>query len=142
MGLTTYGRCGLVLSGINEGGNLGADFYHAGTVGRRPRRGLSRPGRSSQVCTIARRICLSIGSKAADWIAPILRDLIARPLACRGFGISNPAASLTGQSGPGSGFLAHSIPRHCPSGFVQEGKDIGITIGDSHSRGGRARPPT
>jgi 5'-nucleotidase len=67
-----------VLSGINAGGNLGADVYHSGTVAAVREAVLyDKPG-------IALSQYLKRGlpldwDRAAAWVVPVLRDLMARP---------------------------------------------------------------
>jgi 5'-nucleotidase len=82
--------CGLglevdwVLSGINAGGNLGADVYHSGTVAAvREAALLGRPGIS--LSQYRRRDRDFDWDRAARWVAPLLRDLLARPIPPRAF---------------------------------------------------------
>src|SRR5205807_1792655 len=67
-----------VLSGINAGGNLGADVWHSGTVAAVreavlhgwPGIALSQYHRKGRPINWAR---------ASAWVVPVLRDLMARP---------------------------------------------------------------
>jgi len=67
-----------ILSGINAGGNLGADVHHSGTVAAvreavlhgRPGIALSHYHRRGQTLD---------WQQAAAWVVPVLRDLLARP---------------------------------------------------------------
>lgn len=67
-----------VLSGINAGGNLGADVYHSGTVAAVREAVLHGwPGIAlSQYCK--RGLPLD-WERAAAWVAPLLQDLMSRP---------------------------------------------------------------
>lgn len=68
-----------VLAGINHGGNLGADVFMSGTVAA-VREGVlhGRPGIA--VSHYHRKGIDPIDwSRAARWLAPILKDLVARP---------------------------------------------------------------
>ncbi len=67
-----------VLSGLNEGGNLGADVYHSGTVAA-VREGVlhGRPGIAlSHYHKTGRDIDWP---RAARWLAPLLADLMCQP---------------------------------------------------------------
>lgn len=67
-----------VLSGINAGGNLGADVYHSGTVAAvREAVLLGRPGIA--LSHYRKRGMDYDWNRASRWIAAILRDLMDRP---------------------------------------------------------------
>lgn len=73
-----------VLSGINEGGNLGADIHISGTVAAIREAVLhGRPGIA--VSHYKRKELEIRWDEAAGWAAPILADLISRPLPTGGF---------------------------------------------------------
>jgi 5'-nucleotidase len=66
-----------VLSGINEGGNLGADVYRSGTVAAvREAALLGRPGIA--VSQYRRRDSAADWSRAARWTADVVRLLLAQ----------------------------------------------------------------
>lgn len=67
-----------VVSGINHGGNLGVDVYHSGTVAAvREAVFHGKPGIA--VSHYRRKDTEFDWQQAADWVAPILSDLIGRP---------------------------------------------------------------
>jgi 5'-nucleotidase len=67
-----------VLSGINAGGNLGADVYHSGTVAAVREAVLhGRPGIA--VSQYRKKGCVIDWQRAAAWVTPLLRDLLAQP---------------------------------------------------------------
>jgi 5'-nucleotidase len=67
-----------VLSGINAGGNLGADVYHSGTVAAVREAVLhGRPGIA--VSQYRRRGVPIEWQRAVSWVTPILRDLLVQP---------------------------------------------------------------
>jgi 5'-nucleotidase len=67
-----------VLSGINAGGNLGADVYHSGTVAAVREAVLhGRPGIA--VSQYIKRTLPLDWARAAAWLTPVLRELISRP---------------------------------------------------------------
>src|SRR5262245_37678408 len=68
---------GWVLSGINAGGNLGADVWHSGTVAAVREAALhGLPGIA--LSHYHRRGLDYDWDRAADWVLPLLRDLMAR----------------------------------------------------------------
>jgi 5'-nucleotidase len=67
-----------ILSGINAGGNLGADIWHSGTVAA-VREGVLH-GRPGIALSHYHRTGMEYDwDRAAAWVLPLLRDLIARP---------------------------------------------------------------
>jgi len=67
-----------VLSGINQGGNLGADVWHSGTVAAVREAVLhGRPGIA--VSQYRRKGAEFDWQRAAGWLTPLLADLLARP---------------------------------------------------------------
>jgi 5'-nucleotidase len=74
-----------VLSGINHGGNLGIDTYYSGTVAAvREAVFMGKPGIA--VSQYHRRGVDPLDwPRAVRWVAPVLQDLIVRPLAAGSF---------------------------------------------------------
>lgn len=67
-----------VLSGINAGGNLGADVYHSGTIAAVREAVLhGKPGIA--VSHYRGKGMAFDWTQAAEWIAPLLREILARP---------------------------------------------------------------
>jgi 5'-nucleotidase len=67
-----------VLSGINAGGNLGADVYHSGTVAAVREAVLH--GRPGIAFSQYRKKTLACDwNRAAGWVVPLLKDLLRRP---------------------------------------------------------------
>jgi 5'-nucleotidase len=67
-----------VLSGINAGGNLGADVWHSGTVAA-VREGVLH-GRPGIALSHYHRSGLELDwERATDWVLPVLRELMAQP---------------------------------------------------------------
>jgi 5'-nucleotidase len=69
---------GWVLSGINSGGNLGADVYHSGTVAA-VREAVLHGFPGIALSQYIRRGMPVDWRQATAWLVPLLRDLIARP---------------------------------------------------------------
>jgi 5'-nucleotidase len=67
-----------VLSGINAGGNLGADIHHSGTVAA-VREAVLHGRRGIAVSYYRRRGMDFSWDEAVAWVKPLLADLIARP---------------------------------------------------------------
>jgi 5'-nucleotidase len=71
---------GWVLSGINEGGNLGADIHHSGTVAAVREAALH--GLPGVAVSHYRKKGQAIDwGQAVAWAVPVLRDLLAQPTA-------------------------------------------------------------
>jgi 5'/3'-nucleotidase len=68
-----------VLSGINEGGNLGADVYYSGTIAA-VREAVLHGWPGIAVSHYVRKDLRVDWLRAARWIAPLLTELIARPV--------------------------------------------------------------
>lgn len=67
-----------VLSGINAGGNLGADVYHSGTVAAA--REAILHGKPAIAVSHYRGKNMNFDwNQAAAWIAPLLREILSRP---------------------------------------------------------------
>jgi 5'-nucleotidase len=69
---------GWVLSGINNGGNLGADVWHSGTVAA-VREAVLHGWPGIAVSQYRKRGRGIDWSRAARWVTPLVADLIARP---------------------------------------------------------------
>ena len=67
-----------VLSGINAGGNLGADVWHSGTVAA-VREAVLHGWPGVALSHYHRRGCALDWRRAGAWVVPLLRDLLARP---------------------------------------------------------------
>src|SRR5688572_24788840 len=68
-----------VLSGINHGGNLGADVYYSGTVAA-VREAVLHGWPGIALSHYVRTGMEVDWERAAKWVAPILADLMARPI--------------------------------------------------------------
>jgi 5'-nucleotidase len=73
-----------VLSGVNAGGNLGADVYHSGTVAA-VREAALHGVRGVALSHYFRRGAIPDWARAARWVLPVLRDLLNRPHAAGTF---------------------------------------------------------
>jgi 5'-nucleotidase len=69
---------GLVLSGINHGGNLGADVYYSGTVAA-VREAVLHGGTGVALSHYRKRGMEYDWPRASGWSARVLADLLARP---------------------------------------------------------------
>ena len=68
----------VVLSGINEGGNLGADVHHSGTVAAVREAALH--GRAGIAVSQYRKRGLEVDwSRGVRWLRPVVADLLRRP---------------------------------------------------------------
>src|SRR5262245_31164807 len=67
-----------VLSGINAGGNLGADVWHSGTVAA-VREAVLHGWPGIALSQYRKRGLPVDWQRATAWVAPVLRDLLARP---------------------------------------------------------------
>ena len=120
-----------VLSGINAGGNLGADIHHSGTVAAVREAVLH--GLPGIALSHYQRKGLTIDwERAAAWILPVLRELLAQPLPPGNFwNINLP------HPGPvkGSPEVVHCAvdPAPLPLSFRLEG-DLFHYNGDYHQR--------
>ncbi|MDB6174033.1 MAG: 5/3-nucleotidase SurE [Chthoniobacteraceae bacterium] len=68
-----------VLSGINHGGNLGADVYYSGTVAA-VREGVLHGWPGVALSHYRRKNIELDWERAAGWVATVLRELIRRPI--------------------------------------------------------------
>jgi 5'-nucleotidase len=120
-----------ILSGINAGGNLGADVYHSGTVAA-VREGVlhGRPGIAWSL--YRQRDCPPDWDRAARWVFPVLRDLMAQPWKPGLFWNVNLPHLATGEPDPEVVFCPlDSNP--LPISFHQEG-DFWHYAGNYHLR--------
>jgi len=120
-----------VLAGINAGGNLGADVYHSGTVAAVREAVLhGRPGIAvSQYHKKGRPIDWR---QAADWVTPLLRELLAQPWTPGTFWNINLPHLEIGAPRPDVVYCPLD-PRPLPLSFRQEG-DWHHYSGDYHQR--------
>jgi 5'-nucleotidase len=72
------GKAGWVLSGINAGGNLGADVYHSGTVAA-VREAVLHGWPGIALSQYRRKDRPFDWERAAEWTVRVLRDLFRRP---------------------------------------------------------------
>lgn len=74
---------GLVLSGINAGGNLGADVHRSGTVAAAREAALH--GRPAVAASLYVRRNMADWSRAAAWLEGVLTTVVGRPVAAGEF---------------------------------------------------------
>ncbi len=127
--------CDWVLSGINAGGNLGADVHVSGTVAAvREAVLLGKPGIA--LSHYKRRDRDFDWDRAARWALPLLRDLLARPLLPGSFWNVN-LPHLGPEAADPAVVFCPLDSRPLPVLFRREG-DHFVYAGDYH---GRARDP-
>jgi 5'-nucleotidase len=120
-----------VLSGINSGGNLGADVYHSGTVAAAREGALHRkPGVA--LSQYRRRGAEVEWGRASAWALAVLRDLLARPLPPGGFWNVNLPHLDAGTVDPPA-VVCPLDPGPLPLGFHRDG-DWFAYNGDYHQR--------
>jgi 5'-nucleotidase len=120
-----------VLSGINAGGNLGADIYHSGTVAA-VREAVLHGLPGIALSHYIRRGWPVDWEQAAVWLLPVLRDLLARPLPAGSFWNVN-LPHLDAGAGPPEVTFCAVDPGPLPLSFRQEG-DLLHYDGDYHQR--------
>jgi 5'-nucleotidase len=124
-----------VLSGINAGGNLGADVHHSGTVAA-VREAVLHGFPGIAVSHYIRRGVPLDWSRASQWIIPILRDLMAQPWQEGSFwNINLPHLEAAG--GEPETVVCPLDPTPLPLSFREVG-DVLHYNGDYHGR--RRRP--
>ncbi len=124
-----------VLSGINAGGNLGADVWHSGTVAAVREAVLH--GLTGVAVSHYRRKGMEVDwARAAAWVAPLLRELLARPRRPGAFWNVNLPHLGPGAPPPEVVFCPLD-PEPLPLSFRREG-DLFHYDGDYHQR--RRRP--
>ncbi len=120
-----------VLAGINAGGNLGADVFHSGTVAAVREAVIhGRPGIA--VSHYRRQGRSADWRRARAWVAPILRDLIARPYQTGTFWNVNLPSLDPDDPEPDVVFCPLDA-NPLPLSFVQEGEVFRYN-GDYHTR--------
>ena len=125
------GRPFWVLSGVNEGGNLGTDVHHSGTVAAvreaalhgLPGVAFSQYRRKGVPCDWRR---------TAAWVRPVLRDLLARPLTPGAFWNVN-FPNLNPDSPDPECVFCPLDPFPLPLSYRQEGELLRYN-GDYHGR--------
>jgi 5'-nucleotidase len=120
-----------VLSGINAGGNLGADVYHSGTVAA-VREAVLHGRRGIAVSQYRKRGLEVDWEQAAAWLVPLLRDLLARPQTAGVFWNINLPHLEPGSRAPEVVFCPLD-PGPLPVSFRQEGGLLHYN-GDYHQR--------
>jgi 5'-nucleotidase len=92
-----------VLSGINDGGNLGADVHHSGTVAAVREAVLhGRPGIA--VSHYKKRGLVIDWGRAAGWLKPLVADLVRRPWEAGSFWNINVPHLAAEEGEPGAVF--------------------------------------
>jgi 5'-nucleotidase len=124
-----------VLAGVNHGGNLGADIHHSGTVAAVREAALHGKPAVAVSQFIKRDLPLD-WERASSWIAPILRDLLARPHLPGSFWSINLPHLEPYAPDPEVVFCPLD-PSPLPLSFRQDG-DLWHYAGDYHAR--RRRP--
>jgi 5'-nucleotidase len=120
-----------VLSGINAGGNLGADVYHSGTVAAVREAVLhGRPGIA--VSQYHKKGGPIDWRQAAAWLAPLVRELVAQPWTPGTFWNIN-LPHLDPDAPPPEVVLCPLDPRPLPLSFREEDGQL-IYNGDYHQR--------
>jgi len=126
-----------VLSGINEGGNLGADVYHSGTVAA-VREAVLHGWPGIAVSQYHRRGVPIDWSQASRWIVPVLRDLMVLPREAGVFWNVNLPHLDPGADAP-EVIHCRLDPSPLPLSFREDG-DLLHYNGDYHNR--RREPGT
>jgi 5'-nucleotidase len=120
-----------VLSGINAGGNLGADVWHSGTVAAVREAVLH--GFPGVALSQYRKKGLSTDwERAAEWVVPVLRDLLNRPWQRGTFWNVNLPHLEPGAAAPEVVFCRLD-PMPLPLSFREEGDRLHYD-GDYHGR--------
>ena len=121
-----------VLSGINCGGNLGADVYHSGTVAAVREAVLHGwPGIAVSHYKLKNRPI--DWQRAAAWVTPLLRELLARPRVRGLFWNINLPHLEPGDADP-EVIFCRLDPMPLPLSFREEGEWLHYN-GDYHGRG-------
>ena len=109
-----------VLSGINHGGNLGADVHHSGTVAA-VREGVFHGKPGIALSHFRRTKSLQFNwDRAVQWIGPLLQDLMAQPWQPATFWNINLPDLEPGASVPEIVFCPVDLSP-LPLGFTREG---------------------
>jgi 5'-nucleotidase len=121
-----------VLSGINAGGNLGADVWHSGTVAA-VREAVLHGWPGVALSHYHRKGRPIDWKRASAWVLPVLRDLLARPPERGTFWNVNLPHLEPGAPDPEVVFCRLD-PTPLPLSFRREG-DLYHYDGDYHARG-------
>jgi 5'-nucleotidase len=120
-----------VLSGINAGGNLGADVWHSGTVAA-VREAVLHGYAGIAISHYRRKGMVIDWERAGAWAAPLLRDLLARPWERGTFWNINLPHLAPGNPDP-EVIFCRLDPAPLPLSFRAEGECFHYN-GDYHSR--------
>jgi 5'-nucleotidase len=126
-----------VLAGINQGGNLGADVHHSGTVAA-VREAVLHGYRGIALSHYVKRGWAIDWERAAEWVAPLLADLLQRPWTPGTFWNINLPHLEPGAPAP-EAVECRLEPGPLPLSFRREG-DLLHYIGNYHER--RREPGT
>jgi 5'-nucleotidase len=120
-----------VLSGINHGGNLGADVWHSGTAAAAREAVLH--GRPAAAVSQYKKKALDFDwPRSAAWAAEVLRDLLGRPWTPGTFWNINMPHLAPGDPEPEVVFCRLD-PSPLPLSFAEEGDQLRYN-GDYHGR--------
>ncbi|MBS0656772.1 MAG: 5'/3'-nucleotidase SurE, partial [Verrucomicrobia bacterium] len=121
-----------VLSGINLGGNLGADTYYSGTVAAVREAVLH--GWTGIAFSQYKRSKLALDwSRSARWVARLLPELLARPLAPGSFYNVNLPHLEPAEPDP-AWVLCPLDPGPLPLSYRHEADDLHVYSGNYHAR--------
>lgn len=120
-----------VLSGINEGGNLGADVWHSGTVAA-VREAVLHGWPGVAVSQYHKKGLALDWKQASAWALPLLRDLLARPWTPGTFWNVNLPHLERGAAAPDVLFCPLD-PSPLPLSYREEGELLHYD-GDYHQR--------
>ena len=120
-----------VLSGVNEGGNLGADVHHSGTVAA-VREAVLHGWPGAAFSQYKRKGLAIDWEQATAWVLPVLRDLTARPVEPGVFWNVN-LPHLEPGSPPPESVLCPLDTSPLPLSFRAEGEHLRYD-GDYHGR--------
>jgi 5'-nucleotidase len=120
-----------VLSGINAGGNLGADVWHSGTVAA-VREAVLHGWPGIALSQYRKRGMPVDWQRASEWVAPLLRELIGRPCMPGTFWNIN-LPHLEPEAAPPEVVFCRLDPMPLPLSFREEGGLLHYD-GDYHGR--------
>jgi len=120
-----------VLSGINAGGNLGADVWHSGTVAA-VREAVLHGWPGIALSQYRKRSMPVDWQRASEWVAPLLRELIGRPWMPGTFWNIN-LPNLESAAAPPEVVYCWLDPMPLPLSFREEGGLLHYD-GDYHGR--------
>jgi 5'-nucleotidase len=125
------GESAWVLSGINAGGNLGADVHHSGTVAA-VREGVLHGVPGIALSHYIRRGIALDWARAAELVVPIMRKLLAEPWKAGSYWNINLPHLEPGRPGPEVVFCPLD-PTPLPLSFREDGDHLHYN-GDYHGR--------